>query len=108
MKDLAFIRYSSLEEILENCGLATQKHMVREAFRLGFRSASTKKMNNQEALLAFMKTYEAQNGITPTLQEMKQALGKQSLTSVQRALISLEEQGLVTRDKYQKRSWRIV
>ena len=39
------------------------------------------------------------------LQEMKKALGLKSLTSVQRALIGLEKEGLVKREKYQHRGW---
>lgn len=82
------------------------KRIYRKGFREGFRAGSHFKKNNQEILLDYMKGYEAKNGVSPTLQEMKTAIACKSLTSVQRALVSLEKQGLVTRDKYQKRAWR--
>lgn len=79
----------------------------KRIYRNGFRAGSHYKKNNQEILLDYIKGYEAKNGISPTLEEMKIAIACKSLTSVQRALVSLEQQGLVVRDKYQKRAWRI-
>lgn len=81
--------------------------LEKKAYREGFRAGSHYKKTNQEILLDYIKGYEAKNGISPTLEEMKVAIACKSLTSVQRALVSLEKQGLVTRDKYQKRAWRL-
>ena len=46
------------------------------------------------------------NGLT--LDEMKDSLGFKSLTSVQRALIGLKKNKLVTNESYQHRSWKAI
>lgn len=95
-----------LNELFRDITVFVENKVV-DNYRNGFRAGSSFKKNNQEILLDFINGYQAKNGISPTLQEMKTAIACKSITSVQRALVSLEKQGLVTRDKYQKRAWRI-
>lgn len=63
---------------------------------------------NESRVLTFIKSFVNTNGFSPTLEETADALGFRSLTSVQRAIVSLEEKGKIKRDKFLKRNIAIV
>lgn len=64
--------------------------------------------NNDQRVFVFITDYNRNNGYSPTLLEIKDSLGFQSLTSVQRSISSLEENGYIIRDKYQQRGIKFV
>lgn len=59
--------------------------------------------NNEQGAYSFITEYNRNFGHSPTLHEIQKHLGFRSLTSVQRAIKSLEEKGYLSRDKYKQR-----
>lgn len=59
-------------------------------------------------IFLFIKEYIERNGVSPTLSEIKEYFNYGSLTSVQRSIISLEKDKLLSRDKYQQRGIQII
>ena len=53
--------------------------------------------NRQRELLAFIRDYHASNGITPSYDEMKAALGLASKSGIHRMVVALEERGHIFR-----------
>lgn len=62
--------------------------------------------NNKKVFL-FIKEYIQKHGVSPTLTEIKKNFNYKSLTSVQRSVVSLEKNDLLSRDKYQQRGLKI-
>jgi len=63
---------------------------------------------NEQKILAYIADYIKNNGESPTLEEIAKRFDFGSLTSVQRAIVSLEEKNRITRDKFQKRNISLV
>lgn len=68
-----------------------------------YNSAMNKLSTNDRAVLIFLREYRVSHGKSPTLTEIRDAIGWKSLTSVQRALASLEENGFLEKQKNIKR-----
>jgi len=64
--------------------------------------------NINKKVFLFIKEYIEKNGVSPTLSEIKEYFNYGSLTSVQRSIISLEKDKLLSRDKYQQRGIQII
>jgi len=62
----------------------------------------------EQKILSYLTEYIKQNAQSPTLEEIADRFGYTSLTSVQRAVVSLEKKGRITRDKFQKRNISLV
>lgn len=62
----------------------------------------------EQKILGYLTEYIKQKAQSPTLEEIAYHFGYTSLTSVQRAIVSLEEKGKITRDKFQKRNISLV
>jgi len=58
----------------------------------------------EQSILLFLNEYTKKNGQSPTLAEIAENFRYSSLTSVQRAIVSLEKKGHIKRDKYKKRN----
>ena len=59
--------------------------------------------NNEQRVYSFISEYSHNFGYSPTLQEIQEQLGFRSLTSIQRAIKSLEEKKYIKRDKHKQR-----
>lgn len=59
-------------------------------------------------MLSYITEYFKQNAQSPTLEEIGKHFGYDSLTSVQRKVVALEEKGYIKRDKFQKRNISLV
>ena len=62
----------------------------------------------EQSILAYVQEFIRNHSFSPTLEEIKAYFGYDSLTSVQRAIVSLEKKGRIVRDKFQKRNISIV
>ncbi len=62
----------------------------------------------QKETYEFIRDYIAKRGLSPTLEEMKDALGKSSLRSVTQYLEALERKGKITRKRYRARNVKLV
>ena len=62
----------------------------------------------EHELLQFIRSYRAERGYPPSVQEMADAGGWASITSVIRHLDKLEELGYVRRQRHQARSVSIL
>ncbi|MFA6185374.1 MAG: transcriptional repressor LexA [Candidatus Shapirobacteria bacterium] len=64
--------------------------------------------DSDKRIFLFIKEHIENNGVSPTLTEIKEHFNYKSLTSVQRAIIKLEDNNLLIRDKYQQRGINIT
>ena len=62
----------------------------------------------QEDLLSFIKSYTADNGISPSFAEMQLAVGLKSKSGVHRLVDALEERGRIRRIPQRARAIEIV
>ena len=62
----------------------------------------------EREVLSYIAEYFKQNAQSPTLEEIGKYFGYESLTSVQRKIVVLEEKGYIKRDKFQKRNISLV
>ena len=62
----------------------------------------------QKELFDYLKDYIANNQISPSFEEMKQALGLKSKSGIHRLITSLEERGYIRRIKHKARAMEIV
>lgn len=64
----------------------------------------------QSRLLQFIAEYQRKHGgdVSPSLEEMAQALGLRSKAGIHRLLTRLEDAGRIARDPYRARSVRLV
>ncbi len=62
----------------------------------------------QQETLFIIKSHIARYGHAPTLTELKQELGLQSLRSVTQRLEALEKKGFIARDRFQHRSIKVL
>ena len=67
-----------------------------------------KKLDRSQIVLQFIEKYMTENGYSPSVREICQAVGLRSTSSVQANLDALEEKGYIIRDPMLKRSIRIV
>lgn len=79
------------------------RNALEKAFDAGLRFRATMAAPigltvQQRALLAFIFTYtESHNGVTPSFEEMKNALGLRSKSGIHRIVQALEERGAIVR-----------
>jgi repressor LexA len=64
--------------------------------------------NNEQRVYSFISEYSHNFGYSPTLQEIQKKLGFKSLTSIQRAIMSLEEKKYIKRDKHKQRGITLI
>jgi len=65
--------------------------------------------HEQERLLAFIASYQAENfGVSPSFEEMKEALGLKSKCGVHRIILALEERGRIRRIFNRARAIEII
>jgi repressor LexA len=63
----------------------------------------------QAELLRFIERFQAENnGVSPSFEEMKQAVGLQSKSGVHRLIEALEERGRITRQHNRARAIEIL
>lgn len=62
----------------------------------------------QADALAFIKAYIAEHGVSPSIEEMRVALGYASNSYIHRLVVSLEQRGYVTRRARLARSLSLV
>ncbi len=62
----------------------------------------------QEETLMLIKHYLNDHGQSPTLKELKHALGLRSVRSLTQRLEALERKGFITRDRFQHRSIKVL
>lgn len=62
----------------------------------------------EQQVFAYLQEYIRNHSFSPTLKEIKDHFKYESLTSVQRAIISLENKNRITRDRFQKRNISVV
>ena len=61
----------------------------------------------QRSLLHFIQSYIESNGIPPSFDEMKQAMGLASKSGVHRIIVALEERGHIVRKEHRARAMRV-
>lgn len=59
-------------------------------------------------LLRFIQSYHAENGLFPTLEEMKEGMGLASKSNIHFMLTALEERGHIVRLKHLSRAMRLT
>jgi len=62
----------------------------------------------QKAVYDYLKEYIGENGYAPSIQEMCDYFGKASLNTMHKYVITLEEKGLLKRDRHKKRAIEII
>ena len=62
----------------------------------------------QKILFEYLDKYIDGSGISPSFEEMKQALGLKSKSGIHRLITSLEERGYIRRIKHKARAMEIV
>ncbi len=62
----------------------------------------------EKDILRYIVEHIKRDGQSPTLEEIATAFGYDSLTSVQRKVVSLEAKGFINRDKFQKRNISLI
>ena len=62
----------------------------------------------QKQLLNFIGTYQSRNGVTPSYEEMKDALVLKSKSGIHRLVLALEERGFVKRLAHKARALEVV
>lgn len=62
----------------------------------------------QKELLLFIRTALAQEGVTPSFDEMRQALGLKSKSGIHRLIMGLEERGFIKRLPHRARALEIL
>lgn len=62
----------------------------------------------EQEVFGYITEYFKQNAQSPTLEEIGRHFGYDSLTSVQRKVVALEQKGYIKRDKFQKRNISIL
>ena len=65
--------------------------------------------HQQRELLRFIERYHAEHdGVAPTFDEMRTALGLASKSGIHRMLVALEEQGRIRRTSHRQRTIEII
>ena len=62
----------------------------------------------QHDTLAFIKAFDAANGVSPTFQEIAEGIGLRSKSGVHRLVSGLEERGFIRRLHYRERAIEII
>ena len=62
----------------------------------------------QKQLLNFISTFQSRNGVTPSYEEMKDALALKSKSGIHRLILALEERGFVKRLAHKARALEII
>ena len=62
----------------------------------------------QKQLLNFIGTYQSRNGVTPSYEEMKDALILKSKSGIHRLILALEERGFVKRLAHKARALEVI
>ena len=62
----------------------------------------------QKTLLDYLNSYIKKNGISPSFEEMKNAVNLKSKSGIHRLIVSLEQRGFVKRLKHKARAMEIV
>ena len=62
----------------------------------------------QKALFEYLNGYIAKNGISPSFEEMKNALNLKSKSGIHRLVVSLEQRGFIRRLKHKARAMEIT
>ena len=62
----------------------------------------------QKELLNFIHSFQSKNGVTPSYEEMKSALGLRSKSGIHRLVIALEERGFVKRLAHKARALEVI
>ena len=62
----------------------------------------------QKELFDYLKTYIAKNNISPSFEEMKNALNLKSKSGIHRLITSLEQRGFIKRLKHKARAMEII
>ena len=62
----------------------------------------------QKTLLDYLNSYIKKNGISPSFEEMKNAVNLKSKSGIHRLVVSLEQRGFVKRLKHKARAMEIV
>ena len=62
----------------------------------------------QKQLLNYISTFQSRNGVTPSYEEMKDALGLKSKSGIHRLILALEERGFVKRLAHKARALEII
>ena len=62
----------------------------------------------QKQLLNYIGTFQSRNGVTPSYEEMKDALALKSKSGIQRLILALEERGFVKRLAHKARALEII
>ena len=62
----------------------------------------------QKQLLNYISTFQSRNGVTPSYEEMKDALALKSKSGIHRLVLALEERGFVKRLAHKARALEII
>ena len=62
----------------------------------------------QKELFDFLKSYIAENEISPSFEEMKEAVNLKSKSGIHRLITSLEQRGFIKRLKHKARAMEIT
>ena len=62
----------------------------------------------QKQLLNYIGTFQTRNGVTPSYEEMKDALALKSKSGIHRLILALEERGFVKRLAHKARALEII
>ena len=62
----------------------------------------------QKQLLNYISTFQSRNGVTPSYEEMKDALALKSKSGIHRLILALEERGFVKRLAHKARALEII
>ena len=62
----------------------------------------------QKQLLNYIGTFQRRNGVTPSYEEMKDALELKSKSGIHRLILALEERGFVKRLAHKARALEII
>ena len=71
----------------------------------GNESMLTKK---QKELLEYIRSYQTKSGVTPSFEEMKEAVNLKSKSGIHRLITSLEQRGFIKRLKHRARAMEII